>query len=592
MSEKSPGGFFFSFKTLLRRHRFRRQIGDFRFVDPALRNSTNRPRFATIGAGSGVSKGRGMDAESFDYIVIGAGSAGAVLANRLSADEKTRVLLLEAGGKTHPWSRFPISYALFLERAGVNWLYESEPDPGTDGRSVPVPRGKMLGGSSAINGLVFVRGQAQDYDHWAQLGNRGWSYSDVLPVFRDMENYDGGNDEYRGRSGPLNVTDTPERGPLYDGLIAAAGAHGIDRATDYNGAVQDGITMSQTTIHKGRRMSTARCYLDPVRRRSNLVIRANALARALTFDGTKCTGVRYTVKGREHVARAGREVIVSAGSINSPQLLELSGIGNPELLKDQGIGVVHALNGVGENLRDHYAPRFKWSVPRKHGLTYNVHGRGVRLIGQALRYAIRGTGLIGLSSGPIRAFVRTREGLDAPNAMIMWLPFLIGEQMTSLARESGISAAAHALRPESTGSVHITSNDGAAAPAIRFNFLSAALDREVTLEVTKLLRAIMTAPPLAGIVDGELAPGPDVVSDDEIMDWARSAGATCFHPVGTCRMGSDPLAVVDERLRVHGISGLRVADASIMPTLTSGNTNAPSIMIGEKAARMVLEDRV
>jgi len=533
-----------------------------------------------------------MDAESFDYIVIGAGSAGAVLANRLSADEKTRVLLLEAGGKTHPWSRFPISYALFLERAGVNWLYESEPDLGAAGRSVPVPRGKMLGGSSAINGLVFVRGQAQDYDHWAQLGNRGWSYSDVLPVFRDMENYDGGEDEFRGRNGPLNVTDTPERGPLYDSLIAAAGAHGIDPAADYNGAVQDGITMSQTTIHKGRRMSTARCYLDPVRRRSNLVIRANALARALTFDDKKCTGVRYSVRGREHVARAGVEVIVSAGSINSPQLLELSGIGNPEALKDQGIDVVHALNGVGENLRDHYAPRFKWSVPRRHGLTYNVNGRGLRLIGQALRYALSGDGLIGLSSGPIRAFVRTREGLDAPNGMIMWLPFLIGEQMTSLARESGISAAAHALRPESTGSVHITSKDGAAAPAIRFNFLSAALDREVTLEVAKLLRAIMKAPPLAGIVDGELSPGPGVVSDDEIMDWARIAGATCFHPVGTCKMGSDPLAVVDDRLRVHGISGLRVADASIMPTLTSGNTNAPSIMIGEKAARMVMEDRV
>ena len=534
----------------------------------------------------------GMDAETFDYIIVGAGSAGAVLANRLSNDEKCRVLLLEAGGKTHPWSRFPISYALFLERAGVNWLYQSEPDPGADGRSVPVPRGRMLGGSSAINGLVFVRGQAQDYDHWAQLGNRGWSYTDVLPVFRDMESYDGGEDEFRGRNGPLTITDTPERGRLYESLIAAAAAHGIDQAADYNGAVQDGITMSQTTIHKGRRMSTARCYLDPVRRRRNLTINANALARSLTFEGKRCTGVRYTVNGAEHNARAGQEVIVSAGSINSPQLLELSGIGNPEILKGQGIEVLHALNGVGENLRDHYAPRFKWSVPRNLGLTYNVHGRGLRLIGQALRYAMSGTGLIGLSSGPIRAFVRTRDGLDAPNAMLMWLPFLIGEQMTSLAEESGISAAAHALRPESTGSVHITSADGAKAPAILFNFLSAALDREITLEVTKLLRAIMNAPALADILDGELAPGPDVITDEEIMDWARIAGATCFHPVGTCKMGGDPMAVVDERLRVHGIEGLRVADASIMPTLTSGNTNAPSIMIGEKAARMLLEDGV
>ncbi len=532
-----------------------------------------------------------MDAENFDYIIIGAGSAGAVLANRLSADEKTSVLLLEAGGKTHPWSRFPISYALFLERAGVNWLYQSEPDSGAGGRRIPVPRGKMLGGSSAINGLVFVRGQAQDYDHWAQLGNRGWSYRDVLPIFRDMENYARGDDEYRGRSGPLTVTDTPERGPLYDGLIAAAEAHGIATASDYNGAVQDGITMSQTTIHRGRRISTARCYLDPVRRRLNLTIRPNALARSLTFDGNRCTGVRYSKNGKEIIARARLETVVSAGSINSPQLLELSGIGNPEVLRKHGIDVVHALKGVGENLRDHYAPRFKWSIPHHLGLTYNVHGRGLRLIGQALRYAFSGTGLIGLSSGPIRAFVRTRDGLDAPNAMMMWLPFLIEEQMTTLARDSGVSAAAHALRPESTGSVHISSADGAAAPAIRFNFLSAALDQEVTLEVTKMLRTIMKTSSLEGIIDGELSPGPDVVSDDEIMDWARAAGATCYHPVGTCKMGSDPMGVVDDRLRVHGISGLRVADASIMPTLTSGNTNAPSIMIGEKAARMLIEDR-
>lgn len=531
-----------------------------------------------------------METETFDYVIVGAGSAGSVLANRLSADAAYRVLVLEAGRESHYWSAIPVGFAKLIDNPAANWLYESEPDDGAANRRIPVPRGKLLGGSSSINGMVFVRGQKQDYDQWAQFGNRGWSYQDVLPIFRDMENYNGnGEAEYRGSEGPLKISDNVEEGPLYDRIIEAAGEFGIDYNADYNGARQDGIGMTQTTIRKGRRMSTAFCYLDPARRRANLKILANALTEALLIDGKRCIGVRYKRNGETKIAKANREVIVSGGAINSPQLLELSGIGRPEILKSNGIEVRHELKGVGENLRDHFAPRFRWSVPKELGLTYNVRGRGIGLVWQALRYAFTDKGLLGMSSGPLRAFVRTREGLDAPNAMIGWVPFLMGPNFT-LDRESGVSAFTHVLRSESTGSVHISSGDEKQPPAIKFNFLSAELDRDVTLEATKLLRNIMKAPPLSEIVQDELAPGEDLSSDDEVLDWVKETAETTYHPVGTCKMGNDPMAVVDDRLRVHGMEGLRVADASIMPTLTSGNTNAPSIMIGEKASRMLLDD--
>ena len=529
-----------------------------------------------------------MGEETFDYIIVGAGSAGSVLANRLSANGKHRVLILEAGRKSHPWTRIPIGFAKLIDNPAVNWLYESEPDEGAANRRVSVPRGKILGGSSSINGLVFVRGQAQDYDHWAQLGNRGWSYQDVLPIFKELESYNGGgNSEFHGSNGPLKISDSVEEGLLYDKIIEAANHHNIKYTRDYNGAVQDGIGMTQTTIHKGRRMSTAYCYLDPARGRANLTIRADAHAETLLMDGKKCTGVRYTTGGQTRIAKVNHEVIVSGGTINSPQILELSGIGQPEVLNAHGIKVVHELKGVGENLRDHFAPRFRWSIPKELGLTYNVHGRGIRLIRQALRYALTNKGLLGMSFGPIRAFVRTREGLDAPNATIVWTPFLMGPKLT-LDKISGVSAAAHILRSESTGSVHIVSANEKQPPAIQFNFLSAQLDRDVTLEVTRLTRDIMKAPPLHDIVRDELAPGVDISSDQEVLDWVRATAETTYHPVGTCKMGNDPMAVVDAQLRVHGIQGLRVADASIMPTLTSGNTNGPSIMIGEKASKMVL----
>jgi len=529
-----------------------------------------------------------MDRQTYDYIIVGAGSAGAAVANRLSADGRHKVLVLEAGRKSHPWSRIPVSFAKLIANPAANWLYSSEPEEGSAQRRIPVPRGKLLGGSSSINGMVFVRGQAQDFDHWAQLGNRGWSYQDVLPVFKDMESYQGdSDDEYRGRDGPLKVSESLETGPLYDAVIAAAQQSGLDHPRDYNAASQDGIVMSQTTIRKGRRMSTAYCYLDPARGRANLTIQANALAECLLLEGKRCTGVRYSVKGQTHTALARREVIVSAGTVNSPQLLELSGIGQADRLGGLGIAVRHDLAGVGENLRDHYAPRMKWTVPASLGLTYNDKARGLGLVWQALKYVLTDKGLLGMSAAPLRAFIRTRAGLDSPNAVIGWIPFLMGDNYT-LHRNSGITAFTHALRSESTGSIHIASADAKAPPAIRFNFLSAQIDRDVTLEAMRFTRKIMTAPALHGIVIDEIAPGVNLQADDELLDWVRNNAETTYHPVGTCKMGNDPMAVVDDQLHVHGIDGLRVADASIMPTLTSGNTNAPSIMIGEKASRMVL----
>jgi choline dehydrogenase len=454
-----------------------------------------------------------------------------------------------------------------------------------------VPRGKLLGGSSAINGMAFVRGQAQDFDTWAQMGNHGWSYDDVLPFFKRMESYEGGGDDiYRGREGPLRVTNPEPRDPLFVALIKAAGEVGIAHNPDYNGAVQDGIAMSQATIASGRRMSTARCYLHPVRNRPNLRIETDALTRAVVLEGKRCIGVRYCVGGEVHEARAAREVVISAGSINSPQLLELSGIGQPERLRALGIPVRHALAGVGENLRDHYAPRTRWSIGAK-GFTFNDRARGLGLVGQAVRYALSGKGMLGMAAAPMRAFVRSRAGLDAPDVLLGWVPMLTepGAKGPKLSRQSGVTCYAHPMRPESKGHIHIVSADPRTPPAINFNFLSSPVDAEITIRAVRIARSVMTAPAMAPLLVTEAAPGTSKTTDDEILDWVRRAAETTYHPVGTCKMGSDAAAVVDAQLRVHGIEGLRVADASIMPTLTSGNTNAPSIMIGEKAAAMVLE---
>ena len=532
------------------------------------------------------------DTAAYDYVVVGAGSAGAVVASRLSESGIHRVLLLEAGtkGSNHFWSIVPVGTSRMIDDPAVNWCYKSEPDEGSGGRRIEVPRGKMMGGSSSINGMVYMRGQAQDYDHWAQLGNRGWSYQDVLPVFRKMERYEGGADAFRGRNGLLRVTDTPRNKlPLLEKIIAAAAKIGLPFNPDQNGETQEGVGMSQVTIARGRRQSTAICYLDPARARPNLTIEAGAMAEMLMLEGKRCVGVRYSVAGIRREVRAAREVIVCGGAINSPKLLELSGIGQPERLRGCGITPVHELPGVGENLRDHYSPRIKFAITVKN-LTFNDNARGWRLAREAVKYALFGTGFLASTAVPIRIYFRTREGLETPDATISILPFLyemVGRQRR-VARRQGITMNANVLRSESTGSIHIKSADPGEPPAIRFNFLSTEHDRAGILAVIRKGRELMATSPLKEITGEEIAPGISLNSDAELLDWVRNNAETTYHPVGTCKMGSDPMAVVDRELRVHGIENLRVADASIMPTLTSGNTNAPSIMIGEKCAEMVL----
>ena len=531
-------------------------------------------------------------ATAADFIVIGAGSAGATIAARLSEGGAHRVLLLEAGteGSDFFWSRIPVGVSKMIDNPAVNWCFSSEPDEGSGGRRIEVPRGKMLGGSSSINGMVYIRGQPQDYDHWAQLGNRGWSWEDVLPVFRRMERYEGGSDALRGRNGPLRITDTPRHQvPLLEKMIEAAAAIGLPFNPDLNGETQEGIGMSQVTIARGRRQSTAFCYLDPARGRPNLTIETGAMAEALILEGRRCVGLRYSVKGERHEARAAREVILCSGSINSPKLLELSGIGQPERLQSLGIEPVHALKGVGENLRDHYSPRVKFAITASN-MTFNDNARGWRLGREALKYALRGEGFLARTAVPIRMYFRTRPGLEAPDATISVLPFLyeMVKRERRISRTRGITMNINVLRSESVGSVHITSVDSAVPPAIRFNFLSSQHDRDGLLAAIRKGRALMAASPLKEITGEEIAPGKHVQTEAELLEWVRNTAETTYHPVGTCKMGPDPMAVVDNELRVHGLEGLRVADASIMPTLTSGNTNAPCIMIGEKCAEMVL----
>ena len=529
---------------------------------------------------------------AYDYIVVGAGSAGAVVASRLTESGAHRVLLLEAGteGSSFFWSRVPVGVAKMIDDPAVNWCYSSEPDEGSGGRRIDVPRGKMLGGSSSINGMVFIRGQAQDYDHWAQLGNRGWSYQDVLPIFKRMERFDGGSDEFRGRDGALRVTHTPRhKVPLLEKMIAAAERMGLPFNPDQNGETQEGIGMSQVTIAKGRRQSTAYCYLDPARSRPNLTIDQGAMAETLILEGKRCVGVRYSVNGIQREARASREVIVSGGSINSPKLLELSGIGQADLLRSLGITPVHELRGVGENLHDHYSPRVKFAIKGKN-LTFNDNARGWRLAREAIRYALFREGFLASTSVPIRLYFRTRVGLESPDATISIAPFLyemVGHERR-VSKRKGITMNVNVLRSESTGSIHIKSSDPTEPPAIRFNFLSTEHDRTGVLAAIRKGRELMATSPLKEVTGEEIAPGAQLQKDDELLDWVRKNAETTYHPTGTCKMGADPLAVVDSQLRVHGMQGLRVADASIMPTLTSGNTNAPTIMIGEKCAELVL----
>lgn len=535
-----------------------------------------------------------MASNSYDFIVIGSGSAGGVLANRLSESGAYQVLCLEAGekGAHYIWSRPPLGIVYMIDNPKVNWRYQSEPDPSHGGRSIYTPRGKLLGGTSAINGIVYNRGQPHDYDTWDQLGAKGWSYTDVLPYFKKIERTRLGTDEFRGRAGPVNVTECEKTAPFYDLFMASAAAAGIPRNPDYSGASQEGVAMAQKTSEHGFRQSTATQYLHPARNRPNLTVVQGAEATSLILEGKRCVGVRYRRGGRDFEVRARREVIVSCGAANTPKLLELSGIGNPEILRKHGIPVVHALPGVGENLREHYAAHMMWRFNRP-GISLAKKGRGWRLWLQVLRFAFFRSGFIAQGHGTLRVFARSGPDAAVPDLMMSISPYLIEVEKGRSRRMSaveGYSMHAHFQRPETTGSIHIRSADPIAPPKINFRFLETDLDRRMAVRAVRLAREIAQTAPLRDLIAEELEPGPKVESDDEIIQHLRDHGYITQHMVGTCRMGADSLAVVDERLRVHGVAGLRVADASVMPTMPSGNTSIPCMMIGEKCADMVLSD--
>ena len=530
-----------------------------------------------------------MDSKNIkhDYIIVGAGSAGSALAYRLSEDPKNSVLLLEAGSTTHPFSRIPISFGLFINRPGVNWRYFSEPEEGTSNRAIPVPRGKMLGGSSAINGMVYVRGQPLDYDTWAQLGNRGWSWENVAPLFQRMENYSDPGHETRGTEGPLGISEVAEQNPLYDALLDAAVSVGHPRNVDYNGPDQEGVARLQATIQRGRRMNTAHCYLQPVMHRPNLNVVTKAMTQKVLLEGTRCTGLVYEKNGKLNEVDCGKEVILSAGTIASPQILELSGIGRPSVLQQHGIKVQHELEAVGENFRDHLLPRAKWKlkVPK---ISYNTRAQGIGLVGQVLKYFATGKGFLSLPSSSLGAWLKTRPELATPDIQMQFIPYSVeSAEKRKLHSFPGMTIACFQLRPESLGSVHIRSDDPYEHPAIRFNFLSDPIDVRTNIDGVKMMREIVDAKPMDPYRDEEFYPGKSVSSDDEIEHFLREECETGYHPMGTCRMGRGPNAVGDEQLKVHGLEGLRVADASIFPTMPSGNTNAPCIMVGEKAADLI-----
>ena len=526
----------------------------------------------------------------FDYIIVGAGSAGCVLANRLSADGKHSVLLLEAGPKdSNLWIHVPLGYGKLFKDKTVNWMYQTEPEPGLDGRTIFQPRGKVLGGSSSINGLLYVRGQHEDYDRWRQHGNSGWGYDDVLPYFKKAENQARGADDFHGVGGPLPVSDSRHGDPLSDAFIAAAAETGIPVNKDFNGASQEGAGWFQTTMRNGKRASTAVAYLRPAKGRKNLHVETSALAQRILFEGRRAVGLEYRKEGSLRTARARREILVSSGAYNSPQLLQLSGVGPAELLKKHGIDVVLDAAGVGHDLQDHMQVRvvMRCSQP----ITLNdVVNHPLRRIMAGARYAAFREGPLTIAAGTSGAFFKTNPRLATPDIQIHFLPFSTDKMGEKLHAFSGFTASVCQLRPESRGSLRIKSADPSVPPEIRINYLATETDRTANVEGLKILRKILHAPALRPFVVNEYDPGAKVVSDEDLLVYCRRRGSTIYHPTSTCRMGNDPLAVVDQRLKVRGIEGLRVVDGSIMPDLVSGNTNAPIVMIAEKASDMILQD--
>jgi choline dehydrogenase len=530
------------------------------------------------------------DIAEFDYVIVGAGSAGCVLGNRLSADGKHTVLLLEAGPKdSNIWIHVPLGYGKLFKEKSVNWMYQTEPEPGLDGRQVFQPRGKVLGGSSSINGLLYVRGQHEDYDRWRQRGNVGWGYDDVLPYFKKAENQTRGADPYHGTGGPLTVSDWRHADPLSEAFVKAAVEAGIPFNPDFNGATQEGAGFFQTTTRRGRRASSAFSYLRPARRRGNLRVETGALAQRLIFEGRRASAVDYSQNGIVRRARARREILVSSGAYNSPQLLQLSGVGPAVLLKQHGIDVVLDAPGVGNDLQDHLQVRLMMRCAQ-HVTLNDVVNNPLRGMLAGLQYAAFRKGPLTIAAGTSGAFFKTSPRLATPDIQIHFIPFSTDRMGEKLHPFPGFTASVCQLRPESRGSLRIRSADPTVAPEIRINYLASEVDRTANIEGIRILRKILAAGALKPFVVEEVDPGATVQSDDEILGFCRQRGSTVYHPTSTCRMGTDPLAVVDARLRVRSIESLRVVDASIMPDLMSGNTNAPVIMIAEKASDMILED--
>lgn len=528
---------------------------------------------------------------AFDYIVVGAGSAGCVLANRLSEDPSVSVLLLEAGGGDwNPWIHVPVGYFKTMHNPATDWCYLTDPDEGINGRRLQWPRGKVLGGSSSLNGLLYIRGQREDYDHWAAAGNVGWDYDSVLPYFKKSECQERGADEYHGADGPLHVSDLRLRREIAERFIEAAKAAGIPENPDVNGANQEGVGYFQQTSYKGFRCSTAKAFLRPALKRSNLTLIKHAHCQRLLLEGKRVTGVEYRQGGQANRVNANHEVLLSSGAIGSPQILQCSGIGEPGHLKEVGVECLHELAGVGENLQDHLQIRLVFKT-RCRTLNDEVR-HPLKRLAVGTQYVLTRTGPLTLAASQVCVFTQSREGLERPDIQFHMQPLSADKPAEGVHPFSAFTASVCQLRPTSRGSIRITSPNAGVYPSIRPNYLSTEEDCRVAVDAIKVARSIATQAPLAEVITCEYVPGPGYQSDEQLLDAARQFSQSIYHPAGTCKMGHDPLAVVDERLRVHGLEGLRVVDASIMPIIVSGNTNAPTIMIAEKAADMIKEDHL